>query len=828
MIRDVRWLAAWTIALAACGDDDASVDAAMPDAGGDAETELGPAAPIAPMAPADPEAPMLADWGCPTGFTAVTVHGEAHGCAPYGAGGRRDCPAGELHLPGTTGCVAIDPEPCATATGDVYVRAGATAPGDGTRESPFASLDDAIAAADEGDVISLAAGSYVGSVDLTRGVTLIGACASGTSVARDAGGTAAIVVSSGDVAVRRLTIHGVVSRGTGHVTLERAIVGTAMTVIAVGDAASLTATDVIVQGTPGGGTIGLVARGHGEVTLSRVGVLSATGFAIGATDDGRIEGSDVLVTDLQPSEPGYVTTGVLLHGDAALTLSRVVIDGGIGNGVSIFDRSTAQIEDAYVRDLVSRDDSGIAISARDGGRVSAQRVRIENVEQYGVLANHQGQLELTDFAIDGVSTSPLTPAGGIGIGIGDGSRASLSRGVVSHFGAVGVYTAFGATIEGRDLVVVDGRGDSPELAHASLLVTRDSTATFERIAYDAFGAGLGASRASTVTASDLTVGPSATTPAGVPIHGRALNSFEGATLRVARAHVEGHTEATLVVTGARAEVTDLRVIDTAPDPRRPWAGLGGVVFQDDASGSVQRVAIATVRQIGIDVQSGSNVEIADVVIADPRPDEQRSLLGRGLHFTSSATVRLDRAVIERAADVAMQVDNRATLDARDVRIVGPDDEGDPRRARGIEITYASMATLDRIDIARVGGVGAAAFRDSTSTMRNLRIRATRTECTEDDCTRPRAGFGVGSYLGATLVVEDFAIDTSAVCGVHIDTSSMLSLRRGRVVENPIGVCVSGPLRDDLAEDVVFMNEQNLAATELPVPEPSISEAVTVE
>ncbi|MCC7541728.1 MAG: hypothetical protein IT379_36250, partial [Deltaproteobacteria bacterium] len=135
-------VAAVVLLVIACGDGSRDVA----DASLDGSTDLGPdvattrpsvAAPM-PPAPTEPTS-----FDCPTGWQPFETEHGAQACHSWPGGEPPECAAHEMPLPGE-GCVPIG-SPCASdgwaadlpAEGVLYVRSGAPAGGDGTRDRPF-------------------------------------------------------------------------------------------------------------------------------------------------------------------------------------------------------------------------------------------------------------------------------------------------------------------------------------------------------------------------------------------------------------------------------------------------------------------------------------------------------------------------------------------------------------------------------------------------------------------------------------------------------------------------------------------------------------------
>ena len=114
---------------------------------------------------------------CAEGF----VSDAAGGCDPILP--EENCSDGRMALPGETSCRAL--MDCGSGRwgniplepGTLYVDQAAPSGGDGSEAAPFASVLAAVAAANDGGMIAIAEGTYVGDVPVTgKAVRLWGRC----------------------------------------------------------------------------------------------------------------------------------------------------------------------------------------------------------------------------------------------------------------------------------------------------------------------------------------------------------------------------------------------------------------------------------------------------------------------------------------------------------------------------------------------------------------------------------------------------------------------------------------------------------------------------
>jgi hypothetical protein len=148
---------------------------------------------------------------CPAGFQAVDG-----GCVPTMPGS--DCAPGTMAIPGDTSCRPVAPcgagpwgdIPTDGDTQFVNVSYGGN-DSDGTSTRPWTSIQVALGAALPGATVAVAAGNYVGPINLTAPVTLWGVCPANVTISSNAFTTATVNMLA-PAEVRGVSITGL---GTG-------------------------------------------------------------------------------------------------------------------------------------------------------------------------------------------------------------------------------------------------------------------------------------------------------------------------------------------------------------------------------------------------------------------------------------------------------------------------------------------------------------------------------------------------------------------------------------------------------------------------------------
>lgn len=493
--------------FAACGGD-APAPSSAPDAGVDVADD-------APDPPADtprltpegecpsarwsthgiclPEAPRFQDWDCPEGWEARPGIDDAQGgdatpaeiaaftvCAPPEV--PRDCPTGQMASVASAECQqhgeacpeerfpseeAIRARAPAHEGLVVYVAPGGN--GSGSREAPFGTLAQAIAAAEEGGVIALSKGRHRATVQLPGGLAVVGACVAETVVeAEQTGDNAATFVLRGrDARLTNLTITGA-ARGVeieGRVEMAAIRVESAQLLgIHVNPGAALTGTALVVTDTQpsSAGThgYGLLVEG-GSVLMTGV-VLSAnhTG-GITVEDGASVNLRDFLLEDTQPQRSDQTEGRGLVVTDAKFSASRAVVRGNAeAAGIAFGRTSEMNFTDALISDTKpsAADGSfGFGLVLLDSAAGTLERVQLLRNRNVAVAALDAGAIwRLTDVTIRDTEPESVLMDGGRGIDVGDGARVHATRVVLQRNHAVGIHVEGAlATSTFDDIVVLD-------------------------------------------------------------------------------------------------------------------------------------------------------------------------------------------------------------------------------------------------------------------------------------------------------------------------------------------------------------------------------------
>lgn len=346
---------------------------------------------------------------CRPGWTARRGEDGIERCDPW-EGERPVCTGATALFPGQPGCTPLG-EACAAdrfavtlpATGVLFVDPDAAAGGDGTRAAPFNSIDDAFAAATEGDTVALSKGTFQGRVMVPAGVTVRGACVAETTITdiqlRATGGT-------------------VMAAGFGTRVENLRVTGANPGVWIEGPGVGMDLEDVLVE----------------EATLSGISVFEAT-----------LRMRNVAVRDMR-AFMGF-GRGLLVETNGVMEVTNGSVERARESGITVL-AGQAELHDVAVLDTFAEGDTGDALSVAFAGRITGEGVVIEGTEVLGVYGLLEGStIELTDAIVRGGAEDAAQ--------FNDGAIGRLER--VLFEGNVGAgLLAQASDVEGTDLVFIGG------------------------------------------------------------------------------------------------------------------------------------------------------------------------------------------------------------------------------------------------------------------------------------------------------------------------------------------------------------------------------------
>lgn len=461
-----------------------------------------PAAPAPPMEPVRPELPRFGP--CPTGwseqssgFSAMTY------CVPPAL---QTCPSGSTHLLGDAGCEPVG----ATCSGEFaselpagrtvwFVRPGSS--GDGSLGAPFGTIDEALTAAVDGDVVALSRGTHAGGVTVSRSVDLVGACAE-TVVE---GGASAITVAPGaEVGLKGMALEGTGDGAhvEGRASLDGVIVKARNRGLMVTGA--LEATELLVVGGEAGG---VVVEGTGTATVTRSDLADNRGY--GALVEGA--GASLVLRDVIARASRSDGTfegggfGVAARSGARLVVERILLEENVANGLAVWSGATVQ-----AKAVVGRRNAEYDV---DLDRAFGQLERVVSLQPAlgGLWFFREVQATVLDAYVFGSLIRAVTT--------NDASTVTFERVLLEGNVGRGFTVSEGGSAIARDLTVVDQAEDANRDGGFGVHVLDGRLEATRTLVEKSTGYGVlvqGRDSEAVMLAEDLTVREIATTQRGAP------------------------------------------------------------------------------------------------------------------------------------------------------------------------------------------------------------------------------------------------------------------------------------------------------------------------
>lgn len=875
------WVAVASIGCVGCDDVGGVVDAGVvddagtPDAGDPCPSDEFEGVACLPQAPALPAPPVLAacldgadptgcaalpifsDWPCRAGFTADK--GFREGSEPEGIDEFTTCTtnsvpaaddascvlAGTMPVVGEGFCVPVGPEVCPAsgsfaenlpATGVHYVREGAA--GNGSEATPFGTIAEALAAANDSDVIALAAGSYSGEILIDRAIEVRGACAAEVILV---GPTAA----NGDDATPdtvRGTVH--VDDG-GDLVLSGVTVTGARTGLRV-VAGSLDAREVIVRASTrsgvhaSGGTLrldgvliddtlaladgtrgrGVQLDGGAVATFTRVSVIDNRERGVFATGtDTTLEATNLLIARTKARESDLrLGQGLRVENGADVIVNGGVLDQNRAAAVVAFafdigdPAPSVSLTDVVIRDTLPAEQNnevGGGVGALDGAIVSLARVLFEGNRNTSISAlTSPGfdppSISLQDVVVRNTRAQESDSNAGHGILVGSGASLTGQRVLIDQSRTTGVVvTDTGSRVELTDAVVLDTTanegddtlGNGVSVVSASFTATRLLIERSRTIAMTVVGL---TGAPATVTLDDVTVRDTESQltdgfgGAGVSGTGSVDVSIDRATFQRNRDSVlvfadfqPGEaasdpgpvaTLSDILVTGTRGQEVGLSGAAALDVENGATVTLSGAVFANNDDHGISVVTLPLPDAVP------PTLIASDVVVRDTIAAQDGRLIGAALSVFRGGDVRLERALFLRSVGSGVHLATDAdaatepSLTLVDVTISDTQPNGVGKHGFGVTVVPGGIASLERVVIedSRTGGLFIGTNGDTAAPVVTLTDVTIRRTLPEQDSDAQ--GGGIATLDAVTLTGTRVVVEESSGTAVSFDVTSPAAVR----------------------------------------------------
>ncbi|MFI7499922.1 right-handed parallel beta-helix repeat-containing protein [Streptomyces sp. NPDC049687] len=471
------------------------------------------------------------------------------------------------------------------------------------RPGAYPSIGEALRAAADGAVITVAGGTYEESLVISRMVTIT--AASGASeVHLSVGSGSAVVIDTEAVQLSGLTISGG-DEDAAAVEIRR------------GEAA-LDACRIISAGWTA-----ILAWHQGTLVARDCRIDQAQGAGIVVTSPGGNAVEKTVVT-------GTRSSAIVVAEGGRLAVRESVIDQAEGNGICVNGHGRAEIKDTAITAS-----SKPALVVEQNGTAAASGLTVTDSVSVDAYLTSKGQVTLTGCRFSGAGGESVHIAGGSGpvlkecgisapggtaVRITGKSRPRLEDCKITQT-SVGVLVDDGSTADLRQLVV-------RKAAEVAVVVTEGATAELERLTVaEGRGSGLRVGGAAKVVLRECEI---ATDRANaVELAEKGTGTFQGLRLRTAGSGGLSLTDGSEAeVVSARLQGCEVLVGQDAALTLRDseLAGSGTDAIRVTGGGSVTAVGcrLHSARGHGVNIQANARAEVSNCAIFDNAGDGVRT------------------------------------------------------------------------------------------------------------------------------------------------------------------------------------------------------------
>ena len=350
-----------------------------------------------------------------------------------------------------------------------------TANGTGSATVPFATISAALAAAQTGDTVVVAAGTYTESLDVKAGVNLVGAGATAVRVQPKTGAAIAIK-GTGATKISGIGVYNAVGFGIGisegaevvlqGVRVEKTVAAAQGTHLGYGVAAT-GAKSVSLQGCQlvGNSAVGLVSSGSGPISIiDPLFLKNPIASARGAGTVGIIDPLFTPQSQITGNQGGGVAIIDPLFAPtsdasvAALTVSATDIAANGKYGIALYGASATISRTAIRATKGNQGDAadGLIVAPRQTALANAVALAV-NVDETSIITGNGRAGVLATGKCDVVVAAEVSLSGRGGVWAqGDTAKMRITKtAVLAQNAMVGVAVTAGATLELTGARVVD-------------------------------------------------------------------------------------------------------------------------------------------------------------------------------------------------------------------------------------------------------------------------------------------------------------------------------------------------------------------------------------
>jgi parallel beta-helix repeat protein len=311
----------------------------------------------------------------------------------------------------------------------------------------FSKIQEALNAAEPGDVILIAGGDYPENLLITKSVTLQGAGRDFVSIVGDGTVPTVVISKAQNVVISGVTITNGrtgIEMADSSLTLSDAVLkrnirrglSAERSVVEIKDSEVLE-TQPDAEGFQGSG---IRIGDHSKVTITNVTVTgnARVGIAVGDSSEATITGSKVL--DTMPNASGAFGYGIEIAVNSKATIRENTVSGNTGVGISVIERSEAVIESNQITDQ-KPDGSGIrgyGIAVQLGSKAEIRNNTLTRNTDVAIYATERAEVLIEGNQIS--DTQPMTFGfRGWGIRVGFLSKGTVINNTLTNNSGVGIY-----------------------------------------------------------------------------------------------------------------------------------------------------------------------------------------------------------------------------------------------------------------------------------------------------------------------------------------------------------------------------------------------------
>ena len=716
------------------------------------------------------ELPRMKGWDCPDGWNSVPAFVDENGeenvpegmeqytiCEPPSL--PEDCSDGFMPQLGSSECVHIGdtcPEgdfpviPDEITGKRIYVKAGSN--GDGSQSTPFGTIDDALTAAADGDVIVFGEGRYEESVESSVDVTLWGTCVEKTVI--DAPGP--------------------------YVGLEGGA-------IIVRDGIRMTLRNLSVTGMQ----IGIHVSGKNSyVNAQGVWVYEAKRHGV-YVSEGTLEAENCYLSGMQPDpEADELGRGLNVTGGADAYVSRTSIEKN--SNIGIWTGNSRSVEESTgnpyleLEDVLVRENKNIGLCAQVGANMNVETTVFDGNQSVGIYASsyesRQVLLNFSDVIVRNTQ-SETDGTNGQGMVVLYGSQIVVKRALFERNQSDGIIISSLDNTEPTffkmsDTVVRDTQNEVGKNYGEGMVVQGGAQITIERALFERNQPhGLSFARFDGSTPLSLNLADTIIRDTGSLGWGMRVKS--GAQVTAERLLFERNREVGIFVSSDNSitptclKLANAVVRDTQcnTDGNSGW----GMSAQEGSQVVIDSAVFERNHDIGIFVSSfdsttPTSLKLANTIIRNTQSQEDGTN-GIGLNIQDGAQVTVEKAVFEKNREIGIFITNLdnstpALLNLTDAIIRDTQSEEDGTGGRGMSVQDGAQVTVERAIFEKNREIGIYITGIDSSTMTSLSLTDTVIRETQSDVAGNN-GRGLNIQDGAQVTVAEAVFERNREIGVFI-------------------------------------------------------------